>query len=124
MADVSGYYLPRFYDDAMDDPLVYDNDQGLLAVRNDIPSGFIASTFMADAQNRLSSTDGVNRPRPGKDLVGSIAGCTQINGFTFVAGATFLIAATVSGVTKWYKMVSGVLTDITGLNGAPTFPLA
>ncbi len=69
MAYQSGYYLPKFYNDAADDPLLYDQDLGILAVVNNMPEGFISTTQVPDETNRCCGVDGVNRPRPGHDLI-------------------------------------------------------
>src|SRR5258706_190171 len=48
MADISGYYLPKFFNDSQDDPLMYDADLGILAVVNNMPEGFISTTQVPD----------------------------------------------------------------------------
>ena len=116
MADIIGYYIPKFYNEALDDPLLFDSDSsGLLGVQNNIPPGFIGSGLMPDAQNRLATSDGINRPRPGRDLRAMITNCTGINGACQLTGDTQLIAAIVSGAATWWSLVGDVLTNITAV---------
>ena len=115
MADIIGYYIPKFYNEALDDPLLFDSDpSGVIAVQNNIPPGYLSAGFLADAQNRLATSDGVNRPRPGKDQLAQIANCTRVNGLCQLSGTIMLIAATVSGAPAWYKWDGNVLTTLTG----------
>src|SRR5258706_423519 len=119
MADSSGYFLPKFFNDSQDDPLMYDADLGILAVVNNMPEGFISTTQVPDEINRCCGVDGVNRPRPGHDLIATIANCTRVNGIVHFQKHVFIIAATVSGVAKWYSLNGTTLTDIS--TGAPLF---
>jgi hypothetical protein len=119
MADNSGYYIPKFYNDSLDDPLLFDADLGILAVVNNMPEGFITTTQVPDQQNRCTGVDGVNKPRPGKDIIATIANCTYINGICHLKNNIFLIAATVSGSAKWYSLNNTTLTDVTA--GGPVF---
>lgn len=117
MSDQIGYWLPKFFTDSQDDPLVFDSDpSGLLGVQNNIPQGFLTAGFMPDAQNRLATSDGINRPRPGKDLLATIANCTRVNGICQLTGNTFLVAATVSGSAAWYSfnVATGMVTTLAG----------
>src|SRR6266403_1356905 len=119
MADISGYYLPKFFNDSQDDPLMYDADLGILAVVNNMPEGFISTTQVPDEINRCCGVDGVNRHRPGHDLIATVANCTRINGIVHFQNNVFIIAATVSGAAKWYSLNGSTLTDIS--TGAPLF---
>ncbi len=122
MADISGYYLPKFFNDSQDDPLMYDADLGILATVNNMPEGFISTTQVPDEINRCCGVDGVNRPRPGHDLIATIANCTRVNGICHFQNNIFIIAATVSGQPKWYSLNNTTLTDITtGFGVSPAF---
>lgn len=123
MADIIGYYIPKFYDEALDDPLLFDSDNnGLIAVVNNIPEGFLQPGQVPDAQNRLATVDGINQPRPGKDLLGTIANCTRINGICQLTGTTYLVAATVSGAFAWYSFNTSTAI-LTNLPTGPAFTI-
>lgn len=93
--------------------MLFDADLGILAVVNNLPEGFITTTQVPDMINRSCGVDGINKPRPGKDIIATIANCTFINGICHLKNNIFLIAATVSGAAKWYSLNNTTLADVT-----------
>src|SRR5262245_10903468 len=56
--------MPLFQDN-LDDEVLVDDSVPLSGVNNSLPPSVIDKQVAADAQNRLSQLDGLNRPRPG-----------------------------------------------------------
>lgn len=56
--------MPLF-NDQLDDPILIDGTSPIAGVDNSQPPSAIGPTLAADAENRLTSMDGLNRPRPG-----------------------------------------------------------
>lgn len=53
------------YNSSLDDEVLTDGSVPISGVNNALPPAAIDQTMAADAQNRLSEPDGMNRPRPG-----------------------------------------------------------
>ena len=56
--------MPQFNDQLDDEPTI-DGSSPIAGVDNSQPPSAIGPTLTADAENRLSALDGLNRPRPG-----------------------------------------------------------
>jgi hypothetical protein len=95
--------------------LQMDMQPSLLGVVNLLPPSLLQPTDMFDAQNRLSQNDGINRPRPGKDLVQALPiSINRCNGFRHFHDQEFILGVTnVSNQSKWYSF--------TGVSSGPPY---
>jgi len=107
--------MPLFNPELDDDVLV-DKSVPIAGVNNSLPPSIIDTSSMADAQNRLSQLDGLNRPRPGiirlaQDAGGSLDSIHHTGTGVFIAnnGATW---------HKWDNRSSAWST----LTGGPAYP--
>src|SRR3979490_8931 len=111
--------MSQFFFPDLDEELTYDLSPALLGVRNLVPPAEIGQTEMPNAQDRLASNDGVNRPRPGFDQFAALeAGVTRVNGAQHVTGTTFLVAYSIGATAKFASVIAGVSTI---LGGGPAF---
>ena len=104
------------YNPQLDDEVIVDGSVPISGINNSLPPSAIDRTYAADAENRLSQLDALNRPRPGIIRLKQ----TPVNGLDSInhLGTGVFLA---SYGPNWYKYDnrSSVLSTLTG---GPAFP--
>jgi hypothetical protein len=109
--------MPQWNNQVDDEPLS-DGSVPIAGIDNSQPPNAIGQTLAADAENRLTLQDGLNRPRPGIIRLARTATPTQsLDSITHLGDGLILL----NDGPKWYTYDSrsNVLTAITG---GPAYP--
>jgi len=98
-----------------DDELKTDGSVPINGINNAVPPSVIEPQMAADAQNRLSQLDGLNRPRPG--IIRLVTEPVGLDSVHHVGTGVFIA----NGGANWYKWDNRAAIGST-LTGGPAFP--
>jgi hypothetical protein len=113
---LTGDEMP-IWNSQLDDEVLIDGSVPIAGVDNSQPPSAIGPTLAADAENRLTEQDGLNRPRPGIIRVAQTAAPTMsLDSVHHLGVGVFLI----NDGPKWYTYDSRS-NVLTALSGGPAY---